>query len=56
MERSTIGRTAGLTARVCTVEEWRTWRDLRLRSLADFPHAFGATLEREQAFTDDDWH
>jgi len=47
--------TAGLTARVCTAEDWSTWRDLRLRSLADSPQAFGSTLEREQAFTEADW-
>lgn len=47
--------TATFQARVCTVEDWRTWRDLRLRSLADSPHAYGSTLEREQAFSEDDW-
>ena len=44
-----------LAARVLTAADWRTWRDLRLRSLAESPHAFGSTLEREQAFTDEDW-
>lgn len=44
-----------LTSRLCTGEDWRTWRDLRLRSLADSPHAYGSTLEREQSFTEDDW-
>jgi GNAT superfamily N-acetyltransferase len=47
--------TVTLQARVCTVEDWQAWRDLRLRSLADSPNAFGSTLEREQAFTDADW-
>ncbi len=44
-----------LGARILTAEDWELWRDLRLRSLADSPHAFGSTLEREQAFTEEDW-
>ena len=43
------------SVRVVTAEDWASWRDLRLRALADSPSAFGSTLEREQAFTRDDW-
>ena len=41
--------------RMLESDEWPVWRDLRLRSLADSPDAFGSTLEREEAFTEEDW-
>jgi ribosomal protein S18 acetylase RimI-like enzyme len=36
-------------------DDWELFREIRLRSLADSPDAFSSTLEREQAFTEDDW-
>jgi GNAT superfamily N-acetyltransferase len=35
--------------------EWRTYRDLRLRALADSPDAFGGTLESERLRSDAEW-
>ena len=36
-------------------EHWRACRDARLRALADAPHAFASTLERERGFDDEVW-
>jgi ribosomal protein S18 acetylase RimI-like enzyme len=35
--------------------EWQLYRELRLRSLADSPDAFGGTLAEEKARSDLDW-
>ena len=35
--------------------EWGTYRDLRLRALADSPDAFGRTLAEEQDRSDAEW-
>lgn len=35
--------------------EWNAWRDVRLRSLADSPAAFGSSLDRESAYPDTEW-
>jgi ribosomal protein S18 acetylase RimI-like enzyme len=36
-------------------DEWRAYRDLRLRALADSPNAFGSTLAVEQTKPDEYW-
>jgi len=41
--------------RTLAADEWRLYRDLRLRALADSPDAFGSTLAQEAIRPDTDW-
>jgi GNAT superfamily N-acetyltransferase len=41
--------------RFLTADDWETWRDVRLRSLADSPDAFGSTYAREVAYDETAW-
>jgi GNAT superfamily N-acetyltransferase len=43
------------TIRPFAAHEWAAYKDLRLRALADAPDAFGSTLAREQALSDEEW-
>ena len=36
-------------------DQWRAWRDTRLRALADSPSAFAVPLEVEQEYDDELW-
>lgn len=44
-----------LAIRTLEAHEWPTYREARLRSLADSPDAFGSTLASEQQRTPDAW-
>jgi ribosomal protein S18 acetylase RimI-like enzyme len=44
-----------LSVRKLARHEWRIFRDLRLRALADAPDAFARTLAEEELLTDEDW-
>ena len=44
-----------ITVRPFASEEWRLYKDLRLRALANSPDAFGSTLALEQDRSDVDW-
>ncbi|MGW5387403.1 GNAT family N-acetyltransferase [Nocardia sp. NPDC003963] len=45
------------TARIRELEvaDWAAFRQIRLRSLADAPHAFGATLDTARRRSEQDW-
>ncbi|WP_040788447.1 GNAT family N-acetyltransferase [Massilia niastensis] len=46
---------APLVIRRFVPHEWPAYREIRLRSLADSPDAFGSTLAAEQAYGPDTW-
>jgi GNAT superfamily N-acetyltransferase len=41
--------------RIFAAHEWPTYKNLRLRALADSPDAFGRTLAEAQEYADDYW-
>lgn len=43
------------TIRPFMPDEWRTYKSLRLRALADSPEAFGSTLAKEQDRSEVEW-
>lgn len=47
--------TVPILVRRFRADEWRTYRDLRLRALADSPEAFSRTLAEEATRPDEEW-
>jgi GNAT superfamily N-acetyltransferase len=43
------------TVRMLMPKDWPAYRELRLRSLAESPNAFGRTLAEEETRSDDEW-
>jgi len=43
------------SVRTLMVDEWRVYKELRLRALADSPEAFGRTLAEENGRSDEEW-
>ncbi|MBR7791388.1 GNAT family N-acetyltransferase [Undibacterium sp. FT147W] len=43
------------TIRPLTAQEWQQYRQIRLRSLADYPNAFGSTFAAEKDRSDEAW-
>lgn len=41
--------------RVLDKDEWQAYREIRLRALRESPEAFVATVEEEEAFTEEQW-
>ena len=41
--------------RALTSGDWTVWRELRLRALADAPHAFGSTLKEWENAVEERW-
>ena len=46
---------APISVRRFRADEWRTYRELRLRALADSPEAFSRTLAEEAVRPDEEW-
>ncbi|MEV0298561.1 GNAT family N-acetyltransferase [Nocardia sp. NPDC050710] len=46
---------ASIEVRPLDVEEWATFRRIRLRALTDAPHAFASTLRSARDRTERDW-
>ncbi len=52
---ASVSVSAVLTVRALADDDWKLLRDLRYAAMTDAPDAFGSTLAREHALTDDEW-
>jgi ribosomal protein S18 acetylase RimI-like enzyme len=50
-----MGADLAVSIRRFRADEWSTYRELRLRALADSPDAFGSTLELEEGKPNEHW-
>jgi GNAT superfamily N-acetyltransferase len=46
---------AGFSVHRVRADQWRQWRDLRLRALAESPRAFGSTYQENAGYPDETW-
>jgi GNAT superfamily N-acetyltransferase len=46
---------AGFSVHRLLADQWRQWRDLRLRALAESPRAFGSTYQENASYSDETW-
>jgi len=44
-----------LNIRALSMDDWETYKSLRLSSMSDSPDSFGATLDRETSYPDEEW-
>jgi ribosomal protein S18 acetylase RimI-like enzyme len=44
-----------LTIRKITADDWKLYKQIRLKALTESPDSFGSTFDKEAAFSDEQW-